>query len=129
MSMSISVPDDEMPTRKGNLVYPEAPHKPLDTDVAVANEPLTHERVVAEIVEAIRGIRPAFSELDLTGETNLALDLGFDSAGRVELLLEVQRSLDVDLDVGVAVMFAEITIAEIADIVVTLEDCSTDWFT
>jgi hypothetical protein len=90
----------------------------------LASEPLTQERVVAEIVRAVRGMRMSFAQREITGDTNLGPDLGFDLASRQELLLEVQRALDVVLEAGIAVMFAEITIAQLADLIVTLRDSS-----
>ncbi|MDT5115930.1 MAG: hypothetical protein QOE30_1669, partial [Mycobacterium sp.] len=84
------------------------------------------ERVVAEIICAVRGMRTSFSERELTGDTNLALDLGLESASRVELLLEVQRALDAALNVGVVVMFAELTIAQLAELIVAVPDGSTN---
>lgn len=128
MTQSISVPKDgELANRSSHLAFMEALPDPLDKVLPVAGEPLTRERVVDGIIEAIRAIRSSCAGCDLNGETNLAVDLGFESVARVELLLEVQRLLDVDLDVGVAVMFAEITIAQLADLIVTLEDRCTDW--
>jgi Phosphopantetheine attachment site len=78
----------------------------------VRSEPLTHERVVAEILRAIRAICISFPGRELNGGTNLALDLGLESVPRVELLAEVERTLDVALDVGEVAVFAELTIAE-----------------
>jgi len=83
----------------------------------VRSEPLTHERVVAEIVRAIRAICTSFPGGELNGETNLALDLGLESASRVELLFEVEQALDVALDGGEVAVFAELTIAELADLI------------
>ncbi len=125
----IRMPNDgELPTRRVDLAYlsvlPDTLEKARGQD-----EPLTLERVVAQIIRAIRVIRPSLSERELNSDTNLAFDLGFESAIRVELLLEVQRALDVDLNVGVAVMFAEITVAELAELIVKLEDRNPDQFT
>jgi hypothetical protein len=93
----------------------------------VRSKPLTHERVVAEIIRTIRAIRTSFSERELNGETNLALDLGIESASRVELLLEVQRTLNVALDIGEVAVFAELTIAELADLIMPiLQDDGAD---
>ena len=129
MTRSISVPSDgELDTRSEHLAYIQALSDPLEKAFPAASQPLTQERVVDEIIEAICAIRSSCAGRDLNGETNLALDLGFESAARVELFLEVQRVLDVDLDVGVAVMFAEITIAQLADLIVNLEDSSMDWY-
>lgn len=89
------------------------------------SDPLPRERVVAEIVRAIRAIRTSFPVDELDGETHLALDLGLESASRVELLLEVERTLDVALDVGVVAVFAELTIAELADLIVSLPGAGT----
>jgi acyl carrier protein len=71
-------------------------------------------------------MRTSFSKREVTGETNLALDLGLESASRVELLLEVQCALDVALDVGVVVMFAELTITQLAELMVALPDSNMD---
>ena len=129
MTPSMSVPNDgELRIHNGDLAYLRGLPDSTEKEAAGEEEPLTHERAVAEIIKAIRGIRPSFSEHKLNGETNLASDLGFESATTVELLLEVQGVLDVDLDVGVSVMSAEMTIAHLADLVVTLEHCGTDWF-
>jgi len=57
-----------------------------------------------------------FPERELNAETNLALDLGFESMSMVELLAEVEYTLGVTIDIEVAV-FAELTIAELADLV------------
>ena len=96
--------------------------------VPVRSEPLTHERVVAEIVRAIRAICTSFPDSELNGETNLALDLGLESASRVELLFEVEQALDIALAGGEVAVFAELTIAELADLIMpTLqEDSPTD---
>ncbi|MGZ4511473.1 MAG: acyl carrier protein [Mycobacterium sp.] len=129
MTQSIRVPNDgELATCTSHLAFIEALPGPLDEAYPAASEPLTRERVVDAIIEAIRAIRTSCAGRELNGDTNLAVDLGFESATRVELLLEVQRLLDVGLDVGVAVMFAEITIAQLADLIVTLEDSCTDWY-
>jgi acyl carrier protein len=95
-------------------------------DWPVARAQLTRDRVVAEIIRAVRELRTSFSEREVTGDTNLALDLGLESASRVELLLDVQRALDVALDVGVAVMFAELTITELAELIVALPQSTMD---
>jgi acyl carrier protein len=87
---------------------------------------LTRERVVSEIICAVRAMRGSCSEFEVTGDTNLALDLGLESASRVELLLDVQRALDAALDVGVAVMFAELTIAQLAELIVALPQSGAD---
>jgi acyl carrier protein len=88
---------------------------------------LTHERVVAEIVRAICAICTSFPGRELNGETNLALDLGLESMSRVELLVEVERTLDVALDVGEVAVFAELTIAELADLIMpTLQEDGND---
>jgi acyl carrier protein len=85
--------------------------------VPAGDTPLTRDRVVAEIVRAACAVRPSFSECDLDGETNLALDLGLESASRVELLLEVERALDVALNIGDVAVFAELTIADLAELI------------
>lgn len=95
-------------------------------DWPAARAQLTRDRVVAEIIRAVRELRTSFSEREVTGDTNLALDLGLESASRVELLLDVQRALDVALDVGVAVMFAELTITELAELIVALPQSTMD---
>ncbi len=91
---------------------------PVAQWIQSSSTPLTRDRVVAEIVRTACAIRPSFSEAELNGETNLALDLGLESASRVELLLEVERALDVALDVGEVAVFAELTIADLADLIV-----------
>lgn len=90
---------------------------PAGKKMPASSTPLTRERVVAEIVRTACAIRPSFSERDLNGETNLALDLGLESASRVELLLEVERALDIALDVGEVAVFAELTIADLAQLI------------
>ncbi|OBG29374.1 hypothetical protein A5764_22770 [Mycobacterium sp. 852002-51057_SCH5723018] len=82
--------------------------------------------MVTEVIRAVRAMHTSFSEREVTADTNLALDLGLESASRVELLLDVQRVLDVALDVGVAVMFAELTIAQLAELIVALPGTSMD---
>lgn len=130
MTRSISVPNDgESQTHNGNLAYLRGLPDPLETAFSAANQPLTQERVIAEIIQAIRSIHTSFSDCELNAETNLALDLGFESATRVELLLEVQSALDIYLDVGLAMMFTEITVAELADLILTPEKCGADWYT
>ncbi|MGE2817244.1 acyl carrier protein [Mycobacterium heidelbergense] len=92
-----------------------------------SSTPLTRERVIAEIIRAARAMRPSFSERELNDQTNLSLDLGLESASRVELLLEVERALDVALDIGEVVVFVELTIGELANLVVPKgEDEGTD---
>jgi acyl carrier protein len=127
MTHFVGVPhNDQLKIRNGGGVFTEGlPHTP-EENVPVASEPLSRDRVVAEIIRAVRAMRGSFSERQLTGDTNLALDLGLESASRVELLLEVERALDVALDVGVVVMFAELTIAQLAELIVALPDASTD---
>jgi acyl carrier protein len=90
---------------------------PAGERMPVSSTLLTRDRVVAEIVRTACAIRPSFSERDLNGETNLALDLGLESASRVELLLEVERALDIALDVGEVAVFAELTIADLAHLI------------
>jgi acyl carrier protein len=127
MTHSLSVThNDELETRSSGRVFKEELPHVAEQNVAVGSEPLTRERVIGEIIRAVRAIRTSFSERELTGDTNLALDLGLESASRVELLLEVQRALDVALDVGVVVMFAELTIAQLAELIVALPDGSKD---
>jgi acyl carrier protein len=126
MIRSMTTLDNDQPEictsdRAGTEELPDVP----GMRVPVKSGPLTHERVVAEIVRAIRAIRPTFPAGELAGETRLALDLGLESASRVELLLEVERGLDVALDVGVMAVFAELTIAELADLVVSLPEADT----
>jgi acyl carrier protein len=118
--------NDELQMRNSDLAHTEGlPYTP-GKKVQVGSEPLTHERVVAEIVRAIRAICISFPGRELNGETNLALDLGLESMSRVELLAEVECTLDVALDVEVAV-FAELTIAELADLIMpALQEDSTD---
>jgi Phosphopantetheine attachment site len=129
MTRSISVSNDgDFPTAGGDPGYMGVLFDSIGSTGSGADEPLTPERVVAEIVQAARAIHPSLPDHGLSGETNLALDLGFESATRVKLLLEVQRALDVDLDLGAAAMFADMTIAELADLIVTLEDCDIAWF-
>lgn len=98
------------------------------TPVSGVSESLTRERVIAEIIRAVCAIRTSFEERDIDGDTNLALDLGFESASRIELLLEVENALDVVLDVGAVVMFADLTIAEVADLIVTPPDSTMDGY-
>jgi acyl carrier protein len=121
MTRSVSAPhNDELRIRNSGRALAEGlPHTP-------EQNVLTRERVVAEIICAVRGMRTSFSERELTGDTNLALDLGLESASRVELLLEVQRALDAALNVGVVVMFAELTIAQLAELIVAVPDGSTN---
>jgi acyl carrier protein len=127
MTRSVGVPhNDELKIRNSGRVFTEELPHAAERNVPVGSEPLTRERVIGEIVRAVRAIRTSFSERELTGDTNLALDLGLESASRVELLLEVQRTLDVALDVGVVVMFAELTIAQLAELIVALPDGSTE---
>lgn len=91
--------------------------------VPVRSKHLTHERVVAEIVRAIRAICISLPGGELNGETNLALDLGLESMSRVELLYEVEQALDIALDGGKDAVFAELTIAELADLLMqTLQE-------
>jgi acyl carrier protein len=117
--------NDELEIRNSDLACAEGLPRAPGKRVPVRSEPLTHERVVAEIVQAIT-ICTSFPGSELNGETNLALDLGLESISRVELLAEVECTLGVALDVEVAV-FAELTIAELADLVVTaLQEDSTD---
>jgi acyl carrier protein len=117
---------DELETRNGDHAFRERfPHAPQQ-DLRLGSGPLTRERVVTEIVCAVRGMRTSWSKREVTGDTNLALDLGLESASRVELLLEVQRALDVALDVGVAVMFAELTITQLAELIVAFPESSMD---
>jgi acyl carrier protein len=106
--------DDELEIRDRG---PAPQAKLSHNGVPVRSKPSTHERVVAVIIRTVRAIRTSFSELELDGDTNLALDLGLESASRVELLLEVERTLDVALDVGAVAVFAELTIAELADLI------------
>jgi acyl carrier protein len=120
--------DGENASRSGGLDCRTALPYPTDNRASVVSEPLTHKRVVAEIARAVNAVRTSISGNEVNGETNLALDLGFDSAARVELLLEVERVLDVALDVGVAVVFAETTIAELAGLIVIPEDRGPDWY-
>jgi acyl carrier protein len=87
---------------------------------------MTHERVVAEIVRAIT-ICTSCSGRELNGETNLALDLGLESMSRVELLAEVESALDINLGGIEVAVFAELTIAELADIIMpAFQEDSTD---
>jgi len=118
MTPPVNVPqDDEHEIRTSGPACTEGlPHTP-GKRVPVRSEPLTHERVVAEIVRAIRAICTSFPGGELNGETNLALDLGLESASRVELLFEVEQALDVALDGGEVAVFAELTIAELADLI------------
>lgn len=129
MTPSVNVPqDDEHEIRTSGPACTEGlPHTP-GKRVPVRSEPLTHERVVAEIVRAIRAICTSFPGGELNGETNLALDLGLESASRVELLFEVEQALDVALDGGEVAVFAELTIAELADLIMPAlqEDSPTD---
>ncbi|WP_083667141.1 acyl carrier protein [Mycobacterium sp. SP-6446] len=93
----------------------------------VSSTPLTRDRVVAEIIRAVCALRPSFSERELTDQTNLSLDLGLESASRVELLLEVERALDVALEIGEVVVFVELTIGELANLIVPkVEGDATD---
>ncbi|OBK43268.1 acyl carrier protein [Mycobacterium sp. 1081908.1] len=105
--------DDEFEINDGS----PGPKAKLHNGMPARSKPLTHERVVAVIIRAVRAIRRSSSEPELDGDTNLALDLGLESASRVELLLEVERTLDVALDVGAVAVFAELTIAELADLI------------
>ncbi|OMC51309.1 hypothetical protein A5745_02720 [Mycobacterium sp. IS-2888] len=83
--------------------------------------------MIAEIIRAVRAMRPSFSERELNHQTNLSLDLGLESASRVELLLEVERALDVPLNIGEVVVFVELTIGELANLIVPkAEDEDTD---
>jgi acyl carrier protein len=108
--------NDELEIRHSDFACTEGlPHAP-GKGVPVRSEPLTREHVVAEIVRAIT-ICTSFPGHELNGETNLALDLGLESMSRVELLIEVERALDVVLDVVEVVVFAELTIAELADLI------------
>jgi len=118
MTPPVNVPqDDEHEIRTSGPACTEGlPHTP-GKRVPARSEPLTHERVVAEIVRAIRAICTSFPGGELNGETNLALDLGLESASRVELLFEVEQALDVALDGGEVAVFAELTIAELADLI------------
>ena len=129
MTPSVNAPhDDEHEIRTSGPGCMEGlPHTP-GKRVPVRSEPLTHERVVAEIVRAIRVICTSFPGGELNGETNLALDLGLESASRVELLFEVEQALDVALDGGEVAVFAELTIAELADLIMPAlqEDSPTD---
>ncbi|OBI82967.1 acyl carrier protein [Mycobacterium sp. 1245805.9] len=106
--------DEELEIRTDNAA-PKA--MPSHNGATVRSKPLTHERVVAVIIRAVRAIHTSFSGLELNGDTNLALDLGLESASRVELLLEVERALDIALDVGTVAVFSELTIAELADLI------------
>ena len=123
--VSVSQTDELELGDGGSALTEELPHSP-EKNMPAGSQPLTRERVIAEIIRAVRAMRTSFSERELTGDTNLALDLGLESASRVELLLDVQRELDVALDVGVVVMFAELTIAQLAELIVALPDNSTD---
>jgi acyl carrier protein len=128
MTRSVNAPNnDELEIRNSDAACKAGLPHTRGKRIGVRSKPLIHECVVAEIVRAIRAIRTSFPGRELNGETNLALDLGLESASRVELLLEVERTLDVALDVGVAAVFAELTIAELADLIMpTLQDDSTD---
>ena len=119
---------DELQMRTSGPARMEGLSHPMEKTVPVRSAPLTHERVVAEIVRAIRAICTSFPGGELNGETNLALDLGLESASRVELLFEVEQALDIALDGGKVAVFAELTIAELADLIMpTLqEDSPTD---
>lgn len=98
---------------------------PAGKGAPVSGTPLTRDRVVAEIVRAVCAIRPFLSERELNDQTNLSLDLGLESASRVELLLGVERALDIALDIGEVVVFVELTIGELSNLIVKLEDNGT----
>lgn len=129
MTPSVNAPqDDENAIRTSGPACMEGlPHTP-GKRVPVRSEPLTHDRVVAEIVRAIRAIDTSIPGGELNGETNLALDLGLESSSRVELLFEVEQALEVALDGGEVAVFAELTIAELADLIMATlqEDSPTD---
>jgi hypothetical protein len=80
MTRFASVPqDDELESRNGGRALAAAlPHTPEQQ----VPEPLTLERVVAEIIAAVRAMRTSFSERELTGDTNLAWDVELESAAR-----------------------------------------------
>jgi acyl carrier protein len=124
-SMSVS-PIDELVIRREDRAFSLRVGRGTQQHSRAASELLSHDRVVTEIIQAVRGMRTSFSEREVTGDTNLALDLGLESASRVELLLDVQRALDVALDVGVVVMFAELTITQLAELIVALPESSMD---
>lgn len=114
--------DDEVEPLQSDPLYTGELHHTSEEPFPMRSEPLDHERVIAEIIQAIRGIRPSFPAAELNGNTNLALDLGLQSASRVELLLDVRHRLDIALDVEVVAVFAELTIAELAELIVGLAD-------
>ncbi|OBJ58538.1 phosphopantetheine-binding protein [Mycobacterium sp. 1423905.2] len=99
---------------------------PLPSPEQQVTEPLTLDRVIDEITVAVRALSTSFAERELNGDTNLALDLGLESSSRVELLLDVQRALGVALNVGMVLMFAELTIAQLAELIVTFPEESMD---
>ena len=129
MTTSVNAPqDDEHEIRTSGPARVEGlPHTP-GKRVAVRSEPLTHERVVAEIIRTIRAICTSLPGGELNGETNLALDLGLESVSRLELLFEVEQALDVALDGGEIAVFEELTIAELGDLIMAAlqEDIPTD---
>jgi acyl carrier protein len=110
--------NDELAIRNSDPAGTEGLPHTRGERVSLRSKPLTHEQVVAEIIRAIRAIRTSLSGHELNGETNLALDLGLESVSRVDLLLEVQRTLDFALDVVEVAVFADLTIAELAHLIV-----------
>lgn len=126
MTTSVSAPgDDELAIDDADRACVEVlPHGPISG----GRESLTRDRVIAEIIRAICRFRTSFDERDIDGDTNLGLDLGFESASRIELLLEVEDALDVVLDFGPAVMFDDLTVAQVADLIVALPDVSMDGY-
>jgi hypothetical protein len=62
------------------------------------------------------------------GKTGRVAVVGVDydaAAQMVELVLEVKRALDIALDIGEVAVFAELTIAELSNLIVKLEDNGT----
>lgn len=122
MTRSLNGPHDAREIWDSCPAGSDGPSRAPGMSVPVQDEPLTRERVVTEIVQAVRTIHTSFPLHRLNADTNLALDLGLESASRVDLLLEVERALDAALDIGVMAVFAELTIGQLADLIVMLPE-------
>lgn len=74
-----------------------------------------YEQVRAVLLSAVRSVKPALADAELTGDEHLAAELGVDSVDRMELLIAVEEAFDGEGEVDPRVFMIPASLNELAD--------------